>query len=256
MWLRSCTSSKVHSSGNNLGIFKVGLDIGFPAVNCFLLLVALLVVVGTLCILILNIRSAYALFSSTEQLSRWPQDLPRPMAARVATSLGTGKVPQRMQQPFPALSCYFASFCKVAIHKWLFQNTEAALIAQNFTASFFLSFLLFSLISWEAGSKWYTGQLGYWEYTQHPICYAWQVSFMLWDTSAISDLSAAPPVVPLLPVYHAGCQGCPISLSFDMGWEWQAGERGRPQPLAERQAGGWGSEYSCWKLSGSCQVIP
>lgn len=52
---------------------------------------------------------------------------------------------------------------------------------------------------------------------------------MLWDTSAISDLSAAPPVVPVLPVCHAGCQGCPISLSFDMGWEWQAGERGRPQ---------------------------
>lgn len=52
---------------------------------------------------------------------------------------------------------------------------------------------------------------------------------MLWDTSAISDLSAAPPVVPVLPVCHAGCQGCPISLSFDMGWEWQAGEQGQPQ---------------------------
>lgn len=127
-------------------------------------------------------------------------------------------------------------------------------ISQQFFSFLFLGF--FPSLFWEAGSKWYTGQLGYWENTQHPIHYAWQVSFMLWDTSAISDLSAAPPVVPLLPVYHAGCQGCPISLSFDMGWEWQAGERGRPQPSAERQAGGWGSEYSCWKLSGSCQVIP
>lgn len=42
----------------------------------------------------------------------------------------------------------------------------------------------------------------------------------------------------------------PISLSFDMGWEWQAGEWGRPQ------VGSGTLEYSCQKLSGSCQLIP
>jgi len=37
----------------NSGVFKVALDISFQAVNCSLLLVSLLIVLGRLCILIL-----------------------------------------------------------------------------------------------------------------------------------------------------------------------------------------------------------
>lgn len=42
------------SVSENSWIFEVGLDIGFQTVNCFLLLVILLVVLSSLCTLILK----------------------------------------------------------------------------------------------------------------------------------------------------------------------------------------------------------
>lgn len=160
-----------------------------------------------------------------------------------------GQVPLQMEQPSPTLPLLFPLFWKMTTHSQLFQNTEAVptprhIISQGF---FFSSFPPF--FEKQASSVVHrpTGILGKYS-ASYPLCMA-------------SVLHAVGHISNFRPFSSSSCGPSPARLSrrlprlphLSIIWY---GLRMTGRGARAATGGWWDSEYSCWKLSGSCQLIP